>query len=83
MYNINEYGTKDDVALGLVDGQNTLVESVGTIRDRIEWFEERAHADFETAYLTTNTELFYLPVNKFEAKLQALGDAAATTEVDA
>jgi 5-methyltetrahydropteroyltriglutamate--homocysteine methyltransferase len=83
LYNINEYGTKDDVAMGLVDGTNTLVESPETIRDRIEWVQERSHADVETAYVTSNTELFYLPVNRFEAKLDALGDAAALAEVDA
>ncbi|WP_251330130.1 methionine synthase [Haloplanus pelagicus] len=83
LYNINEYGTKDQVAMGLVDGQNTLVESAETIRDRVEWVEERTHTDFERAYLTSNTELFYLPVNKFEDKLEALGDAAALAEVDA
>jgi 5-methyltetrahydropteroyltriglutamate--homocysteine methyltransferase len=83
MYNLNEYGTKDDVALGVVDGQNTLVESPETVLDRVEWVQERAHADFGTAYLTANTELFYLPVNKFEAKLEALGDAAARAEVEA
>ncbi|WP_251343981.1 5-methyltetrahydropteroyltriglutamate--homocysteine methyltransferase [Haloplanus halophilus] len=83
LYNINEYGTTDRVALGLVDGQNTLVESPETVRDRVEWIEERTHADFERAYLTSNTELFYLPVNKFEEKLAALGDAAALAEVDA
>jgi 5-methyltetrahydropteroyltriglutamate--homocysteine methyltransferase len=83
LYNINEYGTKDRVALGLVDGQNTLVESPETIRDRVEWVDENTHTDFDRAYVTSNTELFYLPVNKFEDKLQALGDAAALAEVDA
>jgi 5-methyltetrahydropteroyltriglutamate--homocysteine methyltransferase len=83
LYNINEYGTKDRIALGLVDGQNTLVESPETIRDRVEWVDERTHADFDRAYVTSNTELFYLPVNKFEDKLEALGDAAALAEVDA
>ncbi|GAB3317807.1 5-methyltetrahydropteroyltriglutamate--homocysteine methyltransferase [Haloplanus rallus] len=83
LYNINEYGTKDRIAMGLVDGQNTLVESPETVRDRVEWVDERTHTDFERAYLTSNTELFYLPVNKFEAKLEALGDAAALAEVDA
>ena len=82
LYNINEYGTKDQVALGLVDGQNTLVESPETIRDRVEWVDERTHTDFERAYVTSNTELYYLPVNKFEEKLQALGDAAALAEGD-
>jgi 5-methyltetrahydropteroyltriglutamate--homocysteine methyltransferase len=83
LYNINEYGTKEQVAMGLVDGGNTLVESPETIRDRVEWVEENTHTDFERAYLTSNTELFYLPVNKFEEKLEALGDAAAIAEVDA
>jgi 5-methyltetrahydropteroyltriglutamate--homocysteine methyltransferase len=83
LYNINEYGTKDQVALGLVDGGNTLVESPETIRDRVEWVDERTHTGFERVYVTSNTELFYLPVNKFEAKLGALGDAAALAEVDA
>jgi len=78
---VAEYGTADDVALGLVDGQNTLVESPETIDERVEWFEDRvpdASAP-ETAYLTSNTELFYLPVNRFEEKVQAL---AAATEDD-
>jgi len=83
LYNINEYGTKDSIALGLVDGQNTLVEEPKTIRERVQWVDDQTpSADFETAYLTTNTELFYLPVNKFEAKLEALA-AAAATEVKA
>jgi len=83
IYNINEYGTKARISMGLVDGQNTLVESPETIRDRVEWVEENTHTDFDRAYVTSNTELFYLPVNKFEAKLAALGDAAALAEVDA
>ena len=83
LYNINEYGTKDEIALGLVDGQNTLVEEPETIRERVQWVDDQTpSAEFEKAYLTTNTELFYLPVNKFEAKLEALA-AAATTEVEA
>jgi 5-methyltetrahydropteroyltriglutamate--homocysteine methyltransferase len=83
LYNINEYGTKDDIALGLVDGQNTLVEDPETIRERVEWVgNQTPSADFDRAYLTTNTELFYLPVNKFESKLEALA-AAAATEVEA
>ena len=83
LYNINEYGTKSQAAMGVVDGRNTLVESPETIRDRVEWVDENTHTDFERAYVTSNTELFYLPVNKFEDKLAALGDAAALAEVDA
>ncbi|MFB6119686.1 MAG: 5-methyltetrahydropteroyltriglutamate--homocysteine methyltransferase [Halobacteriaceae archaeon] len=79
---VAEYGTTDDVALGLVDGQNTLVESPETIEERATWFADRLPdaTTPETAYLTSNTELFYLPVNRFEEKLHALG---AATEVDA
>jgi len=65
--------------LGLVDGQNTLVEEPETIAERVEWFESKAPAQsYETTYLLPNTELFYLPENKYRAKLAAL---AAATEV--
>jgi 5-methyltetrahydropteroyltriglutamate--homocysteine methyltransferase len=80
VYNISEYGTKDDVALGVVDGQNTLVEAPETIAERIEWVDDNTPGtDFETIYATINTETFYLPVNKYEAKLDAL--AAVNREV--
>ncbi|RXK46706.1 5-methyltetrahydropteroyltriglutamate--homocysteine methyltransferase [Halorientalis pallida] len=73
VYNISEYGTKDDVALGVVDGQNTLVEGPDTIAERIEWVDDNTPGtDFETVYATINTETFYLPANKYEAKLDAL-----------
>ena len=74
---VREYGIPDAVALGVIDGQNTLVESPDTIRERVAWFEDRLPEaiDPETVYVTPNTELFYLPVSKFEAKLDALGSA--------
>ena len=84
VYNAQEYGTTDSISLGLVDGQNTLVETPETIRDRIAWFEEQTPSeDYDTIYATANTELFYLPVNKFEAKLDALAAATAEEEVTA
>ncbi|MFC7154789.1 5-methyltetrahydropteroyltriglutamate--homocysteine methyltransferase [Halomarina halobia] len=84
LYNINEYGTTDDVALGFVDGQNTKVESSDLIRERVEWVEESTPgASFERTYLLPNTETFYLPVNRFEEKLDALGAAVAEEEVTA
>ena len=80
LYNIQEYGTKESVALGVVDGKNTLVETPAEIAERIEWVTGNVPAqEFETVYATANTELFYLPVNRFEAKLDAL--AAAPEEV--
>ncbi|GGL54814.1 5-methyltetrahydropteroyltriglutamate--homocysteine methyltransferase [Halocalculus aciditolerans] len=84
---VGEYGAPDAISLGLVDGQNTLVESPDIIEERLDWFTERLPGmDFTTTYLTPNTELFHLPTNKFEAKLDALATAADrvdATEVDA
>jgi 5-methyltetrahydropteroyltriglutamate--homocysteine methyltransferase len=72
-YNIQEYGTKDEIALGVVDGQNTLVETPEEIAERVEWVHEQVPAEtFETVYVSSNTELFYLPTNKVEAKLTSL-----------
>jgi len=81
-YVAGEYGTTDDVALGVVDGQNTLIETPETVRERIEWFETRSGTTYDTVYATANTELFYLPVSKFEAKLETLA-RAAQLEVEA
>jgi 5-methyltetrahydropteroyltriglutamate--homocysteine methyltransferase len=79
VYNVQEFGSTDSLALGLVDGQNTLVEEPETIADRVEWFESQIPAEgFDRTYLTPNTELFYLPANKYRAKLNAL---TAATEV--
>jgi len=83
VYNAQEYGTTDDVALGIVDGQNTLVETPEELRERIDWFEDQTAGEYGTIYATTNTETFYLPVNKFEAKLDALANAADLEEVTA
>ena len=78
LYNINEYGTTEDIALGLVDGQNTLVEDPEKVTERIEWvFENVPASEFETAYVTSNTELFYLPVNKCKAKFATLAEGVA------
>jgi len=81
VYNAQEYGTTDDVALGIVDGGNTLVESPDTLRERIDWFTGRTGDDYGRVYATTNTETFYLPENRFQEKLDALG--AVTREVRA
>jgi len=82
LYNLQEYGATDDVALGLVDGTNTLTEEPEVIRDRAEWvFERLPVTDFETVYLTTNTETFYLPYRTFEEKLAVLSEAASLAEV--
>jgi len=73
IYNVNEYGCTDDVALGVVDGQNTLVETPAELADRVDYvLDNTPGATFETAYVTANTGLFYLPVSTFGEKLDAL-----------
>ncbi|MGM0606021.1 MAG: 5-methyltetrahydropteroyltriglutamate--homocysteine methyltransferase [Halobacteriota archaeon] len=77
LYNVNEYGGKPQAALGIADGQNTLVETPATLSDRVDWVESNLPVqEFETLYLTTNTEPFYLPVNKHLEKLAAIAAAA-------
>jgi 5-methyltetrahydropteroyltriglutamate--homocysteine methyltransferase len=84
VYNAQEYGTPEDVALGVVDGQNTRVESPETVRERVEWFDGRTPQNaYGRVYATTNTEAFYLPVNRFEEKLDALAAASRLREVEA
>jgi 5-methyltetrahydropteroyltriglutamate--homocysteine methyltransferase len=84
LYNISEYGTKGDVALGLLDGQSTLIEEPAKIEERIEWVREKVPVQsFERIYVTPNTELFYLPVPKYREKLAALAEAVSPTEVTA
>lgn len=84
---INEYGTKGDIALGLVDGQNTYVEGPETVAERVEWVHEQVPAStFETTYVSYNTEPFYLPTTKHHEKLAVLADGArlaAVGEVEA
>ncbi len=76
VYNAQEYGTTDDIALGVVDGQNTLVEDVETVRERVDWFENQTPVEsYGTVYVSANVELSYLPVNRFEEKLAVLGEA--------
>jgi 5-methyltetrahydropteroyltriglutamate--homocysteine methyltransferase len=84
VYNAQEYGTPDNVALGVVDGQNTNVESAETVRERVDWFDGRTPQNgYDRVYATTNTETFYLPVNRFEEKLEALATAPQLTGVEA
>jgi 5-methyltetrahydropteroyltriglutamate--homocysteine methyltransferase len=79
VYNVNEYGAPDEVALGIADGQNTEVETPDVLRDRVEWFDDQTPAgDFERVYATVNTELFYLPVNKAREKLESLATIERT-----
>jgi len=61
-----------------------LVEDPEAIRERTEWVEgQLGVTEFETVYLTTNTETFYLPYGKYVEKLEALAEAADLAEVKA
>jgi 5-methyltetrahydropteroyltriglutamate--homocysteine methyltransferase len=81
--NAQEYGTPADVALGVVDGQNTRVESAETVRERVDWFDDRTPQNqYDRVYATLNTEAFYLPVNRFQEKLTTLGAATRPREVE-
>jgi len=81
--NITEFGTKDAAALGIADGQNTLVESAETLTERVDWFEDQIPVqEFDRLYLSTNTEPFYLPVNKHREKLAAIAAAANNTDAE-
>ncbi|WP_313690793.1 5-methyltetrahydropteroyltriglutamate--homocysteine methyltransferase [Halorarum halobium] len=80
---INELGTKSDVALGVVDGQNTLVEEPETVAERVEWVHEQVPGQtFETTYVSYNTEPFYLPTNRHLEKLGALAEGARLAAVE-
>ncbi|MFC3959906.1 5-methyltetrahydropteroyltriglutamate--homocysteine methyltransferase [Halovivax cerinus] len=84
LYLVQEYGCTDDIYLGLVDGQNTLLEEPEAVRDRVDWvFDRLPVSDFETAYLGPNTETFYLPYETYEAKLETVSEAASLAEVRA
>ena len=87
LYNVTEFGTKSDVSLGLVDGQNTAVESAETVAERIEWVQDQIPSQtFDTVYATPNTELAYLPTSTYREKLSVLAEAATIapeTEVSA
>jgi 5-methyltetrahydropteroyltriglutamate--homocysteine methyltransferase len=76
VYNLGEYGATDDLALGVVDGQSTRVETPETIRERVAWLRDRLPTEFDTTYLLPTTESFYLPLNRHREKLAALGAAA-------
>jgi len=78
LYNVTEYGTTDAVALGVVDGQNTRMESPTTVAERLDWFERSVPVgEFDRLYATSNTPTFYLPTNRHREKLSALAEGVS------
>lgn len=77
---IRDDGAPKTLALGIVDGQNTRLESLDEIESLLASVKD-ATANRERTYVTTNTELFYLPVDRAVDKLAILGRAADPAEV--
>ncbi|GAB7094190.1 hypothetical protein JCM30237_13420 [Halolamina litorea] len=76
LYNVTEFGTKDSVALGLVDARDPDLEDPGTVADRVDWVLGRIPSQtFETAYIVPNGGLASLPTPAFREKLAALAGA--------
>lgn len=80
---VSEYGAPEQIYLGVIDGQNTRVESGDELHNRIDAFVEQGQIDPATTLVGPNTELFYLPTNRFEEKLTVLGALTERTEVTA
>ena len=76
---IDAHGAPETLALGVIDGQNTRMEDAEEVASLVAAFESAAEP--ERTYLTPNTELFYLPTNHVQEKLEVLATAADPTEV--
>ena len=76
-----EEGVHDALLDSAVDGQNTRVEDPGDVRSEVD--DVLDSVDVDAAYVTTNTEPFYLPVSRFREKLATLSEAVAAQEVEA
>ncbi|MDL0121804.1 MULTISPECIES: 5-methyltetrahydropteroyltriglutamate--homocysteine methyltransferase [Halobacterium] len=76
-YLVGEYGTADSIALGVANARTPAVDAPATLRERVDWFDDRTPNDFATVYTTTDSVLATLPQSRLVAQLRALG--AATT----
>ena len=72
---MNEFGTPKTITLGVVNGQNTSIESVDKIKETIGKVDDYKEG-IENLLISSNTELFYLPESVFIEKLKVLGLAA-------
>tara|TARA_A100001037_G_scaffold306807_1_gene355873 strand:- start:10563 stop:11516 length:954 start_codon:yes stop_codon:yes gene_type:complete len=69
---LNELGSPKTASIGVVNGQNTNVESFGEVKEIVDRVIETG-ADIQNVIVNSNTGLFYLPENKFTEKLGVLG----------
>lgn len=76
---VSEYGTNDDVALGVVDARDADVESAETVEERVEWVLDSLPPamEFETVYAAPGDALHRLPWPATEGKLRALAGGVA------
>jgi 5-methyltetrahydropteroyltriglutamate--homocysteine methyltransferase len=81
---VAEFGTKDDVALGVVDARDAEVESADTVAERLEWVRDSLPPamDFDAAYAAPSDALHRLPWPATEGKLRALADGVAAWRND-
>ncbi|MEA5387463.1 5-methyltetrahydropteroyltriglutamate--homocysteine methyltransferase [Haloarculaceae archaeon H-GB11] len=74
LFLVNEYGTTDDIALGVVDAHDESVESPSLLADRVAWWHENTPvAEFETVYVTPTDAMAALSWGSVSGKLSALG----------
>ncbi len=76
---VTSNGVSSTVSLGVVDGQNTRIESPAEVTETVERFEQAADG-LDRVYLTPNTELFYLPTNRAVEKLTSLATVVSGGE---
>lgn len=77
---LEEYEVPKTTSLGVVDGQNTHIESVEELQKMVKVILERG-ANIQNAIINSNTGLFYLPENRFTEKLELLGATAKMEEI--
>ena len=68
---LSEYSIDRDVALGLVDGRNSLMEKVEVVTKWVEVYLK--HNEPENLYITPSCDLEFLPLRVAEEKVRLLG----------
>lgn len=68
---LGEYSVEVDVALGLIDGRNSLIERIDLVERWVESYLERNEP--ENLYVTPSCDLEFLPPSVAEEKVRLLG----------
>jgi len=76
-YLVNEYGTTDDLLLGIADATDSECESTATLRDRVAWWlSNTPAATFDRLYLSLSGPVRSLASESVEHKLSGLARVA-------